>query len=92
MKHGRASVTAPRVHALPPNVRRVRAASRTSLCGTLPTSTEHRPGWWRGTEEPVDCRRCLGRLEQLADYALVVDPFAHETPPSRRVTVALPRG
>ncbi len=43
-----------------------------SLCNTKFTSydSDGRPGSWRYTDEPVNCLRCLDRLETLAEQAL----------------------
>jgi hypothetical protein len=49
-----------------------------SLCGTSPTSAPNAPresgkrftARWHRTDEPVSCRRCLSRMEQLAEQAL----------------------
>lgn len=49
-----------------------------ALCGVLPTSPPDHPrpgderftGRWYYADEPVGCRRCLDRLERLAEQAL----------------------
>lgn len=83
MKHGRTSAAGlGAVHAL---TRYGRTFGRPgmplgSLCGTDytsepvnngsdPLAVQYR-GRWHTTEEPVSCRRCLDRLERLAEQAL----------------------
>lgn len=77
MKHGRTSAAgAGAVHALSRSVGALRSYG--ALCGVLPTSSPDWPrqgderftGRWHYAEEPVNCRRCLDRLERLAEQAL----------------------
>lgn len=78
MKHGRtAGGETGAVHALSSAMFSMRGPYG-ALCGVLPTSPPDatRPGdgrftgRWHRTEEPVGCRRCLERVERLAEQAL----------------------
>lgn len=77
MKHGRtAGGETGAVHAL--SMAASPGHQYGALCGVLPTSPPDHPrpgderftGRWHRTEEPVSCRRCLDRLERLAEQAL----------------------
>lgn len=78
MKHGRTSAAGTgAVHALSTAISTIGLVPPRqygALCGTSFTSEEVAPGvhqgGWRYTDHPVSCRRCLGKLEQLAEQAL----------------------
>lgn len=77
MKHGRTSAAGTgAVHALSRYGRTFGRSGQAlgSLCGvdytSEPVGVGRYSGKWHTTEEPVTCRRCLDKLERLAEQAL----------------------
>lgn len=59
-----------RVHVVPPRTRRDLNTGGYSVCGTLPTGNiqqSGKKGRWHKTTDPVDCKRCILRLEKMVE-------------------------